>query len=73
MQFDANMMKSLLGKSDKELWDTVRRVAEANGITLPGDTPSAGDMARLRAILGTKGQGDVEAAMETLRRARGEQ
>ncbi len=73
MQFDANMMKELLKKSDAELWQTVRRVAEANGITLPEGTPSAGDMARLRAILGTKGPGDVAEAMEVLRRARGGQ
>ncbi len=71
MEFNANMMRDLLKKSDAELWQTVRGVAEANGITLPGGTPSAGDMARLRAILGTKGAGDVEEAMEVLRRARG--
>ncbi len=73
MQFDANMMKELLKKSDAELWQTVRTVAEANGISLPPGTPSAGDMARLRAILGTKGAGDVKDAMEVLRRARGRQ
>ena len=73
MQFDANMMKKLLAESDTALWETVRAVAAENGITLPAGNPSAGDMARLRAILASRGERDVADAMETLRRARGGQ
>ena len=69
MQFDANMMKSFLEKSDTELWQTVKAFAAQNGVTIPEGTPSAGDMARLRAILATKGSRDVDEALATLRRA----
>ena len=72
MQFDENAMKKLLAESDETLWQTVRRVAEQNGIHLPAGRPSPGDMARLRAILSTRGPEDVSDAVEVLRRARGE-
>lgn len=72
MQFDENMMKALLSESDEALWRTIRAVAARNNVTLPAGQPSAADMARLRAILGTKGPADVEDAMRTLRRVRGE-
>ncbi len=72
MQFDADKMKTVLMKSDTELWQIIRAVAAGSGITLPEGQPSAGDMARLRAILATKGSRDVEGALETLRRARKE-
>ena len=71
MRFDANMMKKLLNESDAALWQTIRAVAEQNGIPLPAGQPTAGDMARLRAILASKGAEDVTDAMEVLRRARG--
>ena len=70
MQFDANMMKKLLAESDTALWDTVRSVAAEHGIPLPSGRPSAGDMARLRAILASRGAEDVTDAIEILRRAR---
>ncbi len=73
MQFDANMMKKLLAESDTDLWETVRSFAAENGIALPVGRPSAGDMARLRAILASKGAKDVADAAEILRRARGGQ
>lgn len=72
MQFDESAMKKLLAESDDALWQTVRRVAEQNGIHLPSGRPSPGDMARLRAILATRGPGDVADAIEVLKRARGE-
>ena len=73
MEFDSNVMKKLLTESDAALWETVRKVAAENGIALPAGQPSAGDMARLRAILAGKGAKDVADAMEVLRRARREQ
>lgn len=72
MQFDASKMKTVLEKSDAELWQIIRAVAAASGISLPDGQPSAGDMARLRAILASKGSRDVEEALATLRRARKE-
>ena len=71
MQFDATMMKRLISTGDTELWQTIRTVAEQSGISLPEGQPSAADMARLRAILASKGAGDVQDAMEVLRRAHG--
>ena len=73
MQFDESAMKKLLGESDEALWQTIRTLAGQNGIRLPAGRPSAGDMARLRAILATRGPKDVKDAEEILRRARGEQ
>ena len=71
MQFDAAILNELLKRDDAALWQTIRTIAAQNGIPLPEGQPSAADMARLRAILGTKGAGDVEAAAELLRRAKG--
>ena len=71
MQFDANMMKAFLEKSDSDLWQTVRAFAEQNGIKIPSSEPSAADMARLRAVLAGKSHKDVGEALEILRRARG--
>lgn len=68
MQFDANMMRTLLKKDDNALWGLIREMASAYGIPLPNTTPPAADMARLRAVLGTKGENDVEGAIEILRR-----
>ena len=71
MQFDAAILNELLKRDDAALWQTIRTSAAHNGIPLPEGQPSAADMARLRAILGTKGAGDAEAAAELLRRAKG--
>ena len=68
MQFDANMMRTLLKKDDAALWALIRDMAESYGVSLPSGSPSAADMARLRAVLGTKGEGDLEGAIELLRR-----
>ena len=68
MQFDANMMRTLLKKDDAALWGIIREMAEGYGISLPSGSPSAADMARLRAILGTKGEADLAGAVELLRR-----
>ena len=72
MQFDAEKMKTVLEKNDAELWQIIRAVAAKSGVSLPAGQPSAGDMARLRAILATKGSRDVDEALATLRRARRE-
>ena len=58
-----------LEKNDTELWQIIRAVAAKSGVTIPAGQPSAGDMARLRAILATKGSRDVDEALATLRRA----
>ena len=71
MQFDAAKLSELLKRDDAALWQTIRAIAAQNGVPLPEGQPSAADMAHLRAILGTKGAGDVEAAAELLRRAKG--
>ena len=72
MQFDESAMKKLLGEGDAALWQTIRAIAAENGIRLPSGQPSPGDMARLRAILATRGPGDVGEAEEILRRVKGE-
>ena len=72
MQFDANMMKTFLEKSDTELWQIVKAFAAQSGVRIPEGEPSAADMARLRAILSGKSGEDVNEALEILRRAKGQ-
>ena len=71
MQFDAQAMQEIIKQDDATLWRTIRTAAERYGIPLPEGTPPAADMARLRAILGTRSGSDVRGAMEILRRAKG--
>lgn len=70
MQFDAKTMQEIIKQDDATLWRTIRTIADRYGIPLPEGAPPASDMARLRAILGTRGAGDVRDAMEILRRTK---
>jgi len=47
MQLDKNAISSLLSSNDERLWQFVRALAAASGVTLP-EKISAEDMQRLR-------------------------
>ena len=66
MQLDKNAISSLLSADDERLWQFVRTLAAASGVTLP-EKISAEDMQRLRdgvriaANSGITGENVVEA------------
>ncbi len=51
MEIRPEVMERLLAADDERLWETVRRVAVMNNITLPETKPSSSDMEKLRATL----------------------
>ena len=64
MDIRPEVMERLLSESDERLWETVRKLALMNNITLPV-TPPHTDMEKLRAIL-RSGALDYEGAMRIL-------
>ena len=65
MEIRPEVMERLLSESDERLWETVRKLAVMNNITLPLTPPSHTDMENLRAIL-RGGALDYEGAMRIL-------
>lgn len=51
MKMDPNVLHTLLAGDDATLWQTVRAIAVANGMTLPETPPGEGEMKRLRTTL----------------------
>ncbi|MBE6655347.1 MAG: hypothetical protein E7609_00555 [Ruminococcaceae bacterium] len=51
MEIRPEVMERLLSADDERLWETVRRVAIMNNISLPATPPSAADMEKIRAGL----------------------
>ena len=51
MEIRPELLERILAESDEKLWETVRRIAEMNNITLPIAQPSHANMESLRAIL----------------------
>lgn len=51
MKFDANALRALMTKNDKELWKAVRMIGAASGLSLAEETPPPAEMARLRTVL----------------------
>ncbi len=56
MQFDPAALGALLALPDVQLWETVKTIARANGITLPAATPPPAEMQKLRSIF-SSGEG----------------
>ena len=51
MEIRPEILERLLNESDERLWETVRRVAVMNNITLPASPPPKAQMEQLRTIL----------------------
>lgn len=66
MQFDSNLLKMLLACSDDELWKTITKIAQANGIALHESPPSREEMARLRSLLSGASNTDYKDALNLL-------
>lgn len=64
MQFDYNMLSRLVSLSDEQLWQTIRRIASQNGISLPEGTPPAHELARLRQAMSSTQNPNVAEAMD---------
>ena len=65
MEIRPEVMERLLSESDERLWETVRKLALMNNITLSLTPPPHADMEKLRAIL-RSGALDYEGAMRIL-------
>ena len=63
MQLDPAMLKKVLSMNDGELWRTVCAIAGQSGLKLPSQTPSAAEMQKLRATLGSVTDRDVAEAI----------
>ena len=61
MEIRPEVLERLLSEDDGHFWETIRRVAVMNNITLPAKPPSHTDMEKLRALLrsGTLGYEDA--------------
>ncbi len=71
MQFDPKMMNAILALDDHTLWQTVRTVAAANGITLPEGQPPSAELQKLRKTLQGKGEKDINEAIRIVKEAKG--
>ena len=63
MQFDYNMLRSLLSLSDEQLWQTIQMIASQNGVALPKAPPPSAELTRLRSALGSTQSPDINEAM----------
>ncbi len=70
MKLDPQKMQVLLQMDDRTLWQQIRGIAAARGITLPEGTPPPGEMAKLRSLAGGCSQADMAEALRTLQNYR---
>ncbi len=70
MKFDPRAMEALLALDDRALWEKIRSIAAASGITLTATVPPHEDLEKLRAMMRGSGQGNVGDALATLSRYR---
>ena len=63
MQFDYNMLRSLMSLSDEQLWLTILTIASQNGVSLPKAPPPAAELSRLRSALGSTQNPNINEAM----------
>ena len=66
MQFDKQALDALMMQNDRALWENIRKIAGASGITLPQNPPPPAELSRLRAMIGSGNIPDVSAAMKTV-------
>ena len=67
MEIRPEVLERLLSEDDGRLWETIRRVAVMNNITLPTVPPPHSDMEKLRALLRSGALG-YEDAMRILQK-----
>lgn len=70
MRFNPQAMQALLALDDRSLWSKIRGIAAGAGINLSENPPPPAEMLQIRAALGGCGQGDVQAALDTIGRFR---
>lgn len=51
MEIRPEVLERLLKEDDERLWETIRRVAIMNNITLPATPPAKDEMNKLRTIM----------------------
>ena len=51
MEIRPEILERLLAEDDKSLWETVRKLAAMNNLSLPLTPPSHAEMEKLRALL----------------------
>lgn len=71
MKFDPQAMQNLLALDDAALWEKIRSIAGAAGVSLSVTPPPPEEMRRLRGMMGGAGQADVAEALRTISRYRG--
>lgn len=67
MEIRPEVLQRLLKEDDARLWETIRRVAIMNNITLPSTPPQKKEMQKLRAIM-QSGSMQYEEALALLSR-----
>lgn len=67
MEIRPEVLERLLSEDDTRFWETIRRVAAMNNITLPTTPPSHTDMEKLRTLLRSGALG-YDDAMRILRK-----
>ena len=68
MEIRPEVLERLLSEDDGRLWETVRKIAVMNNVTLPATPPSHADMEKLRALLRSGALG-YDDAMRILRKS----
>ena len=67
MEIRPEALERLLFEDDTRFWETIRRIAAMNNVTLPTTPPSHADMEKLRALLRSGALG-YEDAVRILRK-----
>jgi hypothetical protein len=66
MKIDKKTIDLLLGLDDDRLWQTICAVASASGVKAIASMPRPKDLSRLRAILSTMTESDLNRAIELI-------
>lgn len=66
MKIDKEKLRELTEKSDSDLWETICAIASKNGISLPAKSPSAEELAKIRAALSDADRMNLIAAMKLI-------
>lgn len=64
MQFDYNMLQSLLALSDDQLWQAICSIARQSGVVLPQSAPPSAELKRLRNALNNTQNPNINEALQ---------